>query len=270
MSYVNNDSVRIYYEVDGQGPPILLAHGATGDTTFWRGYGYVDQLRDQYTVILFDARGHGRSDKPHQQEAYDYRLMVGDVLIILDTLGVKKTHYWGYSLGGSNGLGLAQYHPERLHSMIVGGTDPMQSADRVGKPCPLLEVFQRGVAGGVDEVVEGMRTLAGSITPQYEQRLRKVDPKAMVALLEEARRRPSFADILPQLEIPCLLYAGDGDEGPFENGPRAAQKMPRARFFSLSGLNHVGASAAVELVLPEVRRFLSNVGGPVFKTQGRY
>jgi pimeloyl-ACP methyl ester carboxylesterase len=84
---------------------------------------------------------------------------------------------------------------------------------------------------------------------------------AMVAVLEAIRYRPSFAGALSQFAMPCLLYAGEDDEGPFESGPNAAQRIPNARFFSLPGMNHVGASAAVELVLPEVRSFLSGVGG---------
>jgi hypothetical protein len=63
-------------------------------------------------------------------------------------------------------------------------------------------------------------------------------------------------DVLPKMNMPCLQYAGDGDEGPFQNAPGAAQKMPNAHCFSLPGLNHVGASGAVELVLPELRSFL--------------
>jgi pimeloyl-ACP methyl ester carboxylesterase len=165
MPYANNESVQIYYEVEGQGPPIVLAHGATGDTTFWRAYGYTDQLTDQYTVILFDARGHGRSDKPHNPEAYDYRLMVGDVIIILDTLGVSKTHYWGYSMGGYSGLGIAKRHSERLLSLIVGGADPLPLSEREREPSPLLAIFQKGPIGSADAVVEGMKALAGSITP---------------------------------------------------------------------------------------------------------
>jgi pimeloyl-ACP methyl ester carboxylesterase len=256
MPFANNDGVQIYYEVEGQGPPIVLAHGATGNTTFWRGYGYVDQINSDFTVILFDARGHGRSDKLHDPEAYDYQLMVHDIIAILDSMGINKTHYWGYSMGGYTGLGMAKHDPGRLLSLIVGGIDPFQGPAKEDEPNELLAIFQRGVTGGVDEVVEGMRALAGSITPQYEQRLRSLDLRAMVAYLEKAQRRPSFADVLSQMKMPCLLYAGDGDEGPFKNGSKAAQKIPNAHFFSLPGLNHVGASGAVELVLPDVRSFL--------------
>ena len=78
-------------------------------------------------VIAFDSRGHGQSDKLHDVESYDYRLMIGDVIAIMDALGVAKTHYWGYSMGGYIGLGIAKHFPERLFSLIVGGATPLGS-----------------------------------------------------------------------------------------------------------------------------------------------
>jgi pimeloyl-ACP methyl ester carboxylesterase len=65
MPFADHQGIRIYFEVVGEGPPMVLAHGLGGNTTFWRGYGYVEPLKDKFRVILFEARGHGKSDKPH-------------------------------------------------------------------------------------------------------------------------------------------------------------------------------------------------------------
>ncbi len=257
MPFADHQGVRIYYEVEGEGPPIVLAHGWTGDTTFWRGYGYVEPLKDEFRVILFDARGHGKSDKPHEPAAYDLRLMTGDVLAVLDTLGIGRAHFWGYSMGGAIGFGLAQQFPERLISLIAGGIDPLYSPGESVKPSPFLGIFRRGVTEGADAVVEGMRAWAGSLNPQWEERLRGLDPQAMVAYLDPARPRARFVNGLPQMDLPCLLYAGERDGDAHRNGPAAAQQMPDARFASLPGLDHVGASAAADLILPRVLAFLA-------------
>lgn len=262
MPYVNNHETQIFFEVEGQGPPIVLAHGLTGDITFWRGYGYVDQLKDSFTVILFDARGHGQSDKPHEAAAYDYQLMGGDVLAILDALEINQANYWGYSMGGFIGLGLAKHHPERLISLISGGADPYYSAVENGEPTPLMKIFRRGVTEGTDAVVDGMRSLFGSITPQYEARLRGLDPEAMAAYLENApHNRPNFRDAIPHMNMPCLLYAGEHDEGCYENSKVAVQQMSNAQFFFLPNLGHVGASGAIELIMPQVQSFLMGLKG---------
>lgn len=260
MPFANNQGTNIYYEVEGQGPPIILAHGATGNISFWTGYGYVDRLKDKYSVILFDARGHGKSDKPHETEHYDYRLMVGDVIAVLDALGVAKTHYWGYSMGGYTGLGMAKHFPERLFSLVVGGTAAYGPSGKADEPDQLLKIFQRGAQEGVETVVEGMRAFAGSITPQYEQRLRDLDLKAMVAVWEYFQyQEPSLENDVLKIELPCLFYAGDADEGPHRFGQEMAPQMLNARFFSLPGLNHVGASDATEQIVPQVLSFLAGL-----------
>ena len=103
MPYAVNGNVKIYYEVAGQGPPIILAHGLSGDTTYWRGYGYVDQLKEEFSVVLFDARGHGKSDAPHETAAYAPQHMVEDVLAVIDGRGKnfcdECAHFLGHLYG---------------------------------------------------------------------------------------------------------------------------------------------------------------------------
>jgi pimeloyl-ACP methyl ester carboxylesterase len=228
--------------------------------TFWTGYGYVDQLKDKFTVIAFDARGHGQSDKPHEVESYDLKLMAGDVIAIMDALGVVQSHYWGYSMGGYIGFGIAKLFPDRLSSLIVGGATPFGSS-KSSAPSPLLRIFRRGVQEGVEAAVEEMREWAGSITPQYEERLRTLDYQAMVACMEYLQfRKPSLEKDMSHMQLPCLFYAGDADESAYEYGKNeVVRQIPDARFFSLPGLNHVGASAATELIIPQVFSFLTDL-----------
>lgn len=65
MPYATNptDGLRVYYQVEGFGPPLVLHHGGGGRLERWRELGYVDALRDDCTLILFDAHGHAQSDR---------------------------------------------------------------------------------------------------------------------------------------------------------------------------------------------------------------
>ena len=81
----------------------------------WRDLGYVDALKHDYKLILIDARGAGASDKPHDAAAYDPALRASDVVAVLDDLGIRHAHYFGYSLGGWVGFLLAKYAPDRSH-----------------------------------------------------------------------------------------------------------------------------------------------------------
>ena len=105
-----------------------------------------------------------------------------------------------------------------------------------------------------------MRALFGSITPQYEQRLRSLDLQAMVALSEYATYRiPSLENDVLQIKLPCLLYAGDRDVSAHTYLKEVAQQLPNARFYSLAGLNHSDAADAMEEIIPEVLAFLADV-----------
>ncbi len=108
MPYTNNDGVKIHYEVEGQGPPLILQHGVMMSINKWRVQGYTDALKDDYTLILIDARGHGKSDKLYEPEAYTIDKMAGDVIAVLNELGIGKTRYWGYSMGSLMGFQVAE------------------------------------------------------------------------------------------------------------------------------------------------------------------
>ena len=252
MPYVNNQGIAIYYEVEGQGPPIMLAHGAAGDISYWRGYGYVEQLTADYQVILFDARGHGRSAKPHAVEAYAPEKMMGDALLILDTLKIDSTHFWGYSMGSYTGMTMAYRCPERVRSVIVGGGHPYE-VDGSG----LLRLWQLGIEQGADAVVEAMRRQM-TVSPQFEARLRSLDFHAQSACIQGASRPKSLAEHLPWMKTPVLFYCGDQEDA-FPLAQKAAQTLPDAQIFGLPNLDHGSASAAVALIMPRVKAFLAQI-----------
>jgi pimeloyl-ACP methyl ester carboxylesterase len=260
MPFAQNQHLNLYYEIEGSGPPIVLAHGLTGSIDYWHSYGYVTALREQYTVILFDARGHGRSDKPHEPAAYDHQLMVSDILAVVDAVGIGRFHYWGYSMGGYIGYALAQQAPERLLTLISGGTDPYYQPDPDGDLGPLHAIFQRSAQEGSDYMVAEIRALFGAISPQYEARLRTLDPQAMAAYLAQARLRQGISEMVANMSLPVLLYSGEEDDC-FQSNQIIAPHMANARFFSLPGLNHVSASAATAQIMPHVLSFLASYSG---------
>ena len=243
MPYAINDGIRIYYETEGSGPPLLFTHGLASTHEVWREIGYVQELRDDYTVIIYDQRGHGQSDKPHMPHAYDYRLMVGDALAVLDALHIERTHFWGYSLGGAIGFGLAELAPQRLHSLILGGCSPEDDSNP--PPSEMLTLMRNGLRDGADAAIQCMRELYGEVNPGYESRLRSADYQAIVALLEQWEYHPhSFAATLPTMTMPCLVYTtADAD---FTATRAWVAQMPNATFFEMGG-NHLISDSDLEL-----------------------
>jgi pimeloyl-ACP methyl ester carboxylesterase len=99
MPFVNNNGIKIHYEVEGQGPALILAHGLSTSMKQWRALGYTEELSGNHMLILVDTRGHGGSDKPTTPESYSPDVVAGDYVAVLDSLGIEKTNYFGYSMG---------------------------------------------------------------------------------------------------------------------------------------------------------------------------
>jgi pimeloyl-ACP methyl ester carboxylesterase len=121
VPYATREDIRLHYEVEGHGPPLVLHHGLL---EAWRQLGYAAALRDRCQMVLLDARGHGASDKPHDRAAYGLLSHVADVLTILEALQLPKAHFFGYSMGGLIGFGLAKYAPEPVESLVISGAHP--------------------------------------------------------------------------------------------------------------------------------------------------
>lgn len=119
--FFDSAGVRIRYQVEGDGPPVVLIHGytASGDTN-WRIPGTIALLAPDYRVITIDNRGHGKSDKPEDPAAYGAK-MAEDVVRLLDHLQIDKAHLAGYSMGGMITLKVAATRPERMVSGMIGG-----------------------------------------------------------------------------------------------------------------------------------------------------
>jgi pimeloyl-ACP methyl ester carboxylesterase len=246
MPHANNDGTCIYYEVEGYGPPLVLAHGFSDGLEGWREYGYAEVLEKEHRLILIDARGHGRSDKPYNPQAYGLEQRLADVVAVLDELGIDRAHYFGYSLGGWIGLGLAKYAPERLRSLIIGGAQPYGQS---------MQLYRQGLTGGIEGWVAVVEKMLGSpVTPKMKERLLSNDVQALLASV--ADDRPDISGILPTLTMPCLLYVGEAD--PLHSlVERCASEVPNGRFFSLPGLNHIQGTVRSDLVLPQVVEFLA-------------
>jgi len=103
MPFATNAGVRIHYETEGSGQPLVLHHGSFASGADWRDLGYVDALKHDNLLILMDARGHGASDKPHDPAAYDLTLRASDVTSVLDDLNVERATFlairWEGGLG---------------------------------------------------------------------------------------------------------------------------------------------------------------------------
>jgi pimeloyl-ACP methyl ester carboxylesterase len=251
MSYADNRGVRIHYRVEGTGLPLVLQHGFTQSIEDWYECDYVDVLKRDYRLILADARGHGGSDKPHDPRAYSLENRVSDVVAVLDALGIEKARFWGYSMGGWIGFGMAAFSSDRVDRLVIGGQHPYARSME-----GFRQIVRAGIEQGPDTFLRGFEQMAGTLPPGYKRRLAKADLEAFLAVAQD---RMGLESVVATIAMPCCLYAGEADPV-FEEAKLASGLNPHAEFFSLPELSHLQAFARADLVLPRVTAFLRSGG----------
>jgi pimeloyl-ACP methyl ester carboxylesterase len=244
MPFVNNRGARIHYETVGSGPALVLHHATLGSGANWADLGYVDALKQDHQLILPDSRGHGESDKPHDAAAYGLAHRTSDVLAVLDDLGIRKADYFGFSLGGWIGFGLAKHAPHRFNSFILGAAHPY--AEDMQPFRDYMPRSPQAFAAMVDQL------FGGHVTPMRSRFLAN-DLEALRTLTQD---RESNAEILPSMTMPCLLFVGELDPR-LPKVKQCVSELPNATFFTLPECDHIGALLRSDVVIPHIRAFLS-------------
>jgi pimeloyl-ACP methyl ester carboxylesterase len=245
MPEVVHGDVRIRFSVQGEGPPVVLHHGAGSNRTTWLRHGYAKALRERYRLILIDARGHGQSDKPRDPEAHALPVRVGDVTAVLDALDIQRAHFLGYSMGGWIGFGMAHLAPERLLSLALGGAHPF--AD------PAFASLDENHSRDRQAFIQGMELVVGeAIDTDTSELLQQNDLSSVMATL---RQRVSLEDVVTRISVPCWLFAGTADRR-YELIEQARRAIRGAELLSLPGLGHLQTFASAEQVLPPLSAFL--------------
>ena len=243
MPFVSQEYLHIYYEVEGNGPPLVLLHGGFGSLQDWRDYGYVTELKQTHQLILIDCLGHGKSDKPHDATKYALKSRASHVTAVLDDQSINRAHLLGFSMGGWIGFGVARYSPTRLRSLIVLDHHPY--------PTDLTSL---------QEAAKSLRDWVPTLPDakdSHKTRMMQNDPEAMVAC-HAARHQADISEVLSMMDVPCLIVAaGAGDN--LERAKRSAEAIENSTFVSLDGLNHLDMLFQSHQVLPHVVDFLANM-----------
>jgi pimeloyl-ACP methyl ester carboxylesterase len=245
MAYADSRGVRIHYEVEGDGTPLVLQHGFTQSIEGWYRCGYVDALKQNYRLVLIDARGHGKSDKPRDRAAYTWPVGAVDVLAVLDALGIRQSCFLGYSMGGNIGLSALTLAPERVTALVAGGATA--EADNIGSR-------MRHVDGSNPEafVAAFESFMKASFPPAIRIAVLASDTRALAAATQD---RPSLFEQLSKVNTPCLLYVG-GQDFRLPSAQATADRIPNAKLEILPGLAHPEGFLRSDLVLPLVLSFL--------------
>lgn len=141
MPVVKVNDINMYYEIHGEGEPLVLIHGSCFDTSAWSLQ--VPAFSVKYRVITFDNRGSGRTDTT--KPPYPARQMADDLKGLMDVIGIRNAHILGYSLGGLIAQELAVMHPGYVRSLILAGTYARQTPIGLSRTRLILQMLKEGV-----------------------------------------------------------------------------------------------------------------------------
>lgn len=261
MTFTENNSVRIHYEVAGEGPTLVLQTGAGGDLQMWRLAGYVLGLAG-FRVVLIDPRGRGQSSRPAGLDEHRMKCFVSDVLDVVEDVGAGSVGFWGYSSGALVGVAFGAAHPTRLRALVVTGSLPFIDATEQPPLASVEEETRRLVASGgvVRELEEFMARTGERFPADIDRNVRDTDP-TMYALDEIAWRSwhgPRSA--YPNFRAPVLAIAGELEDLK-RHTERSTAAMPAGRTVRLPGVGHLGAFSRSDLALPLALPFLRHAMG---------
>jgi len=233
--FASFDGTEIAYLCVGDGPDVLLLHGFAADHQInWVAPGVVDALvRAGRRVIALDARGHGKSDKPHDPTAYEDDAMVRDARALLDSLGVEHVDVVGYSMGSLVSTRLVP-DERRARSCVLGGIGGRARGSRGfsdERRALLAAALETDDVGGIsDPSARAFRAFADSTG---------ADRLALAAIQRAAT--PITKTRLEAITVPTMVIAGDRDD--LAGSPQAlADRIPGAIARVITG-THLGAVA---------------------------
>src|SRR4030088_1791690 len=247
MPKLNRDGVNIHYEVHGDGAPLLLTHGYSSTSAMWQGQ--VAALSRDHKLVLWDMRGHGRSDYPADPAAYSEALTVADMAALLDEVGAGTAIVGGLSLGGYMSLAFYRMHPERVRALLIIDTGPGFKKDEA------REVWnKRALETGDRFEREGLAVLKSASRERSSVSHRDAAGLARAARGMLTQRDARVIESLPNIKVPSLLVVGADSAPVLAASDYMAAKIPKAKKVVIPAAGHAvnidQPQAFIDAVLP--------------------
>jgi pimeloyl-ACP methyl ester carboxylesterase len=250
MATARVNSVNLFYEDVGGGPPLVFVHEFAGDSRSW--HLQVRSFARRYRTIAFNARGYPPSDVPEDPKAYSQDQAVDDIRGLLDALGISKAHVCGLSMGGYATLHFGLRYPERALSLVVAGAGYGSVPGDRAKFHADAELTARrfeedGMASTADLYAKGptrVQFMDKDPTGWREFRAQLVEGSARghaLTLRGVQKTRPSIFDLGPRLEkleVPTLIMTGDEDDPCLEPAIFMKRTIPTAALVVIPKSGH--------------------------------
>jgi pimeloyl-ACP methyl ester carboxylesterase len=263
------NGIDLHYAAEGRGPVLVLVHGLACGRRMW--FHQTRALRDRFTVVTYDQRGHGLSSAPHSAAAYSPAHLARDLAGLVDHLGVRRCHLVGFSMGGGPALSLAVTRPDLVRGLILA--DVGAGAEN---PALAQAITRRWIglarAGGMPALAEEMlrseffKTYANR-SPRARRHMRALIAATPLRGLENtltevlAKRTSLFrmTRTLAAVAAPTLILNGAHDYVCLKAAHVLAAAIPKAREARVAGAGHMAPLEAPAAFNAAVAEFLADL-----------
>jgi pimeloyl-ACP methyl ester carboxylesterase len=241
MTYAPVNGLQLYYETHGSGRPLVLLHG--GVQTIDLSFGpLLKPLAAIRQVIAVEFQGHGHTADPGRPMTIE--ALAGDVVALLDHLGIADADFYGFSLGGLVAFAVALFAPARVGKLIAASADAHRPP---GRESPPLGEDRLPTQADFEEWRDAYQAVAPD--PAHFSEL----PTKTGTAVHEFR---GWTDELRSLQAPTLLLFGDRDFMPLPDVVEMFQLLPNAQLAVLPGATHMDVSRRPDQVLALITPFL--------------
>ena len=246
-AYADLNGLHMYYEVQGEGSPLVLLHGGVQsiDLSF---AGLIPELVGRHRVIGVEMQGHGRTadiDRVSTPAA-----LAGDVVALLDHLGIDRAHVLGFSLGAAVTFELAVSHPERVRA-VVPISEPVRP-DGMHEDLRDPAKYATSTRMPTAQDFADMQETYARLSPHPEH-----FTEFMAAQAQNAADLEGWSDEqLAGITAPVLVVIGDHDFVTIEHGALMKRLIPGAQLAVLPGTTHMTATKRIDLLVPLLAAFL--------------
>ncbi len=246
MGYLDLDGVNIYYEVHGEGEPLVFIEGLAQQISMWKYQ--IEGLKNDLKLVVFDLRGSGKSDKP--QTGYSIDIFASDTIKLIRALNLRKPHILGISLGGFIAQRVALNYSDEIGKVILVNT-AFGGPNYIPPSQEVLNIMLTG-GGGATPFERGFNSLSLGFTEKFVKEKREVIEEIVNSLLENpqpiyAYQGQAFSGVnfnseneLNKLENEVLVIVGENDKiVPKENGIRLKEKIKNSRLEIIKDAGHL-------------------------------
>lgn len=253
------DGTALAYQTAGRGPALLLLAGQSNNHRWW------DATRPDfeagYTTVTLDWRGTGDSGKP--DEPYSTHGFAGDVVAVLDALGLERAHVYGTSMGGRVAQWLAADRPERVGALILGCTSP-GGPNALERDTAVRKALVQPDRAAADRFLLELMYTPGWLETHQGPYFTVGDPdmpgQAVRRHLAASNGHDAW-DALPAIKAPTLVLHGADDVfNPAANAPLIAERVPDAELRLIEGARHAYFEEFRAVASPVVLDFLARRG----------